>query len=438
MSLRRHLVALAALFSVLLLAGGCKKSPISPDYSRPLPPGMNALRKITDYREFPDPSSAFRGKDADLMTALDRSVQWFTNPSTKRFFPLCDISHDQAYASAIALREILARSSSPEEFKKRLYQECDPYISVGWNGQGVVLFTGYYSPIFNASKTPTAEYRYPLYKRPANLVVDPNGNTQGYSVNGAVQTYPARAEIESSGMLKGTELVYLKDKFEAYIIQVNGSARLTMADGTTMYIGYAGNNGHEYTSVGKLLVEAGKIDRNRVSLPVLREYFRAHPADLDSYTAKNERFVFFGEYTPDTWPAGALGVKVTNWRTLATDKAIFPRGGLILAQTTVPTGAPVAPVAGMGTTMGGSNKGEEAKIPAGQRPYDQFMLDQDAGGAIRAPGRADIYMGIGQEAENTAGHQYAEGKLYYFFLKPERVQPWLEALKAAKGGGGKM
>ena len=111
----------------------------------------------------------------------------------------------------------------------------------------------------------------------------------------------------------------------------------------------------------------------------------------------NESYVFFKEYDGASWPAGSLGVQVTPRRSIATDKRIYPRGGIVLVDTTVK-----------------SLTGEETM-------FTQFMVDQDTGGAIRAPGRADLYMGVGPTAGIKAGNQYAEGFLYYIFLKSDAV-----------------
>ncbi|HIB02179.1 MAG TPA: murein transglycosylase, partial [Phycisphaerales bacterium] len=103
--------------------------------------------------------------------------------------------------------------------------------------------------------------------------------------------------------------------------------------------------------------------------------------------------MFFREYEGGNWPAGSLGVPVTAERSIATDKKIFPRGGVVLVDTTV------------------------RSLTGEKQPFKQFMVDQDTGGAIRAPGRADLFMGIGPTAGIRAGEQFAEGNLYYIFLK---------------------
>jgi membrane-bound lytic murein transglycosylase A len=125
---------------------------------------------------------------------------------------------------------------------------------------------------------------------------------------------------------------------------------------------------------------------------------------LDKYVHRNPRFVFFQKYQPGVWPSGSLGFAVTDFRSLATDKSVYPRAGVVLVNTAIPSPS------------------------GGLQQFGQFMLDQDTGGAIRAPGRADIYMGAGRQAEAMAGRQYAEGRLYYFFLKPQHTTVWMQKI----------
>ena len=142
------------------------------------------------------------------------------------------------------------------------------------------------------------------------------------------------------------------------------------------------------------MVDAGLLRADEVSLPAIRRVYRAQPQRVEELMYENECYVFFTEYEGDNWPAGSLGVKVTPESSLATDKKIYPRGGIVLVDTDAVT------------------------FTGGRRAFLRFMLDQDTGGAIQAPGRADIFMGVGPGAEILAGGQYAEGRLYYFFLKP--------------------
>lgn len=363
-----------------LLVGCAKDQPVEkPQYSRPLPPGASALERLPDGWSVLDPALvAGQLHDARLREALDRSVKWFAIPSTTRYYPMGPVTHDHAKSSTQRFREI-ADLPDPASRASALIAEFDVWRSVGWNGQGDVLYTGYYAPVFTASATPTGPYRYPLYRRPDDLRTDDRGRVIG--------GYPTRAELESSGKLDGLELVYLPSRLDAYLIEVNGSAKLHMLDRSTLYIGYAGTNGHAYTSIGRALVADGKLDPDRLSLSALRRYFERHPRELDSYIRRNDRFVFFKPYDGGSWPAGSLGFRVTPQRSLATDKDVFPPGCPVVVDIDGSGGPP------------------------------QVMVDQDTGGAIRAAGRADVYFGIGPDAEARAGRLATEGKLYYLLLK---------------------
>ena len=398
----RPLRALAFIvpFAIAAALAGCKSdepAPQKPDYARQLGPGECALRKL-DPSQWPDVGAAWRMRDPNLSTAADRSIAWFGMPSSKTHFPFMSVcTAEQAGASVVAFRQLLQDSKDEASFVGALRQQFDVWQTVGWNGEGVVLFTGYYSPIFQGSLTQTAQFKYPLYRRPADLVTDPvTGEPKGRRTpDGGTQPWPARKQIEDSQMLKGTELVWVASPLDAYIIQVNGSAKITLPDGKDFYVGYGGKTDRPYKGLGASVVEAGLIPKDQVSLKAIVDLYKREPAKVQELIWKNESYVFFQEYGGDKWPSGSLGFKVTEKATLATDKKVYPRGGVVLVDT---QGIDVA--------------GKKTR-------FLRYMLDQDTGGAIQAPGRADIYMGIGEKAETLAGGQLAEGTMYYLFLKPE-------------------
>ncbi|NIP77701.1 MAG: murein transglycosylase [Gemmatimonadetes bacterium] len=338
---------------------------------------------------------------AGLLAALEGSLRWFEKPSSREYYPAGVITHERARASVFAFRELVERIEDPVVLAEQIHQQFDFYESVGVDGKGTVLFTGYYAPTFQASRTQAGPYRHPLYRLPPDLAVDPStGATLGRLVNDRVVPYPTRATIESTDLLAGLELAWLADPFEVYLVHVQGSAALSLPDGSTMHVGYAGNNGHAYESVARQLVEDGKIREDQLSLDEVRAYFEANPGDLEPYLRRNPRYVFFRELEPENWPAGSLGIPVTPLRSIATDKTEFPPGGVTLVITDL------------------------QKRGGGTREFEGFMLDQDSGDAIRTPGRADIYFGIGPAAEKLAGGQHSEGKLYYLFLNDERFRAW--------------
>lgn len=391
------------------LLGGCSRGeigtlvepiPAPPQYDRPLPEGQLALRKITNLGEIPDFTEACRDV-AGLKQAVANSLHYLAKPSSRQFFPYGDISHQQVVDSLRAFDQLLDANLTPKQMNAELRRLFDVYTSVGWDGSGTVWFTGYYTPIFDGSLTRTDRFRWPLYKEPANLVKDGEGDVLGLrSPGGAIIPCKSRRELEQSGELAGSELAYLADPFQAYIAQVQGSAKLRLADGRMITVGYAANNGHDYVSVAKELVKDGKISASVLSLQAMIDYFRIHPNEVVGYTWRNPRYVFFA--IEEGAPRGCLNEPVTPLRTVATDKSIFPRAAIAFVSTALPTHI------------------DGAIQP---RPYRGFALDQDAGGAIRAAGRCDIYMGIGEQAGELAGRTQQEGRLYYLILKPASPAP---------------
>ncbi|NLX20076.1 MAG: murein transglycosylase [Phycisphaerae bacterium] len=384
---------------LLGLFAGCNKPveeiarpPEDPDYYRQLPPGELALVKLTDPSQWPDFSGGFAHRTG-LEQAAMNSLEYMTKPSSKAFFPYGDISHDHAVASIEAFIEVIRNARSGEELDATIKERFDIYQSRGCDDHGTVLYTGYYRPIFDARMKPDGEFRYPLYKRPDDLELNPA--TGKYQRKGG-GPYLARAEIERGALAgRGLELCYLRDRFEAYIVTVQGSGRLRLENGRFFDIGYHGDNGHEYASIGQALVDQGLITPSELSLQGLIRFFQQNPNQLEQILPQNPRYVFF---TPRTGgPFGSLNVPVTPFRSIATDKEVYPRACVAYLQTLVPAR----------TADGGIRN----------HSYHGFALDQDTGGAIRAAGRCDFFLGTGPEVGELAGRTLAEGKLYYIFLR---------------------
>ena len=403
--MRMHAAVVLTVLGAVLLSGCPKKPtgtlsepiPAPPDYARPLPEGQLALRKITDPAQIPDFTPACVDL-TNLREALAGSIRYMSKASSRRYYPYGQISHEQALASLKAFAALLDSGMTAPQLNATLRERFDVYTSVGWDGSGGVLFTGYYTPIFDASLTATERFRYPIHKEPANLVKGEDGVILGIRGPGGQMTRcPARRELEGSALLKGCELAYLADPFEVYVAQVQGSAKLRLPDGKLITVGYSANNGYEYNSVAMELVKDGKIAKESLSLQAMIDYFRAHPDQVAEYVNRNPRFVFFSPAEGN--PRGSLNEPVTVMRTIATDKAIFPRACLAFLSTQLPR----------------TNDG------VALYPYRGFALDQDTGGAIRAAGRCDLYMGIGEAAARLAGRTQQEGRLYYLFLKPEMM-----------------
>lgn len=384
----------AALLGLLVTLVGCPPAEPIPlggppqdgkDYDRALPPGRLALRKITDPSQIPDFTDAFRNaQNPDLRAAIERSLHYLSKRSSQRFFPYGDVSHDRAVESLRAFLDVLSQARDADEFNRIVRERFDVYISVGCDDRGTVLFTGYYTPIFDGRLTRGGGFDYPIYKLPRGFQKDGEGNPLG-------GPWRTRREIESGGLSDGDALVWLRDRFQTYVVTVQGSGQIRMADGRIFEIGYAGNNGHEYKSIGMELVEDGKIAKEELSLQAMLDYFHSHPQDIDTYCWRNDRYVFF-QPAPGG-PFGCLNEKVVPLCSIATDKEIFPRACLAMIDSALP-----------------DDSGRSAA-------YKGFACDQDRGAAIRAAGRCDVFMGVGDAAGRRAGFTYNEGKLYYLFIK---------------------
>ena len=194
-------------------------------------------------------------------------------------------------------------------------------------------------------------------------------------------------DIQNSNILAGNEFVWLSDPFEVYIVHVQGSAKIRMSSGQIETVGYAAHNGWDYQSVMQKMIADGKLSGKNISIKAMVDYFKVHPDEVDMYVNKNPRFVFFRSEEGE--PRGSLNEPVTPFRTIATDKTIYPRAMF-------------------------------AFVLVDLDRHIGFVLDQDTGGAIRAAGRCDVYMGVGDRAGELAGGTYREGQLYYLFIKPDK------------------
>ena len=407
-----YLVPISAL--LLTLAPGCQpKRPPAPqqakiDYAAPLPEGQMALREIPPS-EYPDFSRGLLSGDVEaLKRSVDNSISYMTRPSSRKTYPYLTITHERAIASLRAFRQLLDQApfrGTSQDLNRLITDRFVVYQSVGapkpgdQGYTGEVLFTGYFTPTYDASLTRGGPYQWPLYKRPADLITDESGERAGRKSESGTVPYYARQDIEGGHLLAGTELVWLTSRWDAYVVTIQGSGRLRLPDGRIMEVGYAGTNGYTYTSPGRQMVKDGLIPQDQLSFETMRAYFQAHPEAMDKYLWMNQRTTFFTE--THGGPFGSLNAPVTPFATIATDKAVYPPGMVAFVD---------APTAYAGQSLDG-----------------RFMLDQDRGGAIRSAGRCDIYMGIGQGAEQMSGRQLSPGKLYYLFLKPALVPQYLTA-----------
>jgi len=276
-----------------------------------------------------------------------------------------------------------------------------------------VLFTGYYQPVIEGSLVPTAEYAYPIYAKPADLIVGEQvtliPSMSSKRIVGRLEgdnfvPYYSRHEIDELGSLRGRgyEIAWVKNPIDLFFLHIQGSGILQLPDGQRLQIGYAGANGRPYRSIGRLLIERGKIPQDEVSMQRLRRYLADHAEEQSEILAHNESYVFF-RFVQEG-PLGSLEVPVTAGRSIATDARLFPKGALAV----ILTERPILDAAGQ---------------LVGWQPFSRFVLNQDTGGAIRGPQRVDLYFGSGAEAGAEAGMMNRPGRLYFLSLKTASTVP---------------
>ena len=372
---------------------------INPARSLPIPVKPSQIASPSPLKPTQPPSSALdeqlwqhSGDRTALLRAIDYSLRYLQTAQAVRAYqnyPVKGITRDLVDRSLRRFKQLILSSRSAQQLQTAVRREFVFYQSIGKDNRGTVSFTGYFEPVHTASQVRTPDYRYPLYRSPdlARLKTP----------------HPTRLELEgkdglqsNKGVLRGLELVWLHDRLEAFLVQVQGSARLQLTDGTVMTIGVAAHTHQPYTGIGRELVKDGKLRLEDLNLPNVVQHFQQHPDELDLYLPRNRRFVFF-KNTQGAPATGSLGVPVTAERSIATDKSLMPPGAIALIQTQMPILT--------------ANQSLE------QRPVSRFVLDQDTGGAILGAGRVDVFMGSGKAAGDRAGLVNATGQLYYFLLK---------------------
>ena len=371
----------AVLFLIILLNTGCS-SIGERSFLLPVKPGIG-LAEITDPKQFPDFRDDY-GKDT-LLFSIDNSIEYFklTRSYPSELNP-SGFSRERQLETLEFFREGYLRCNNTQELNEFIYENFRIFQAIGKRYEGEVHFTGYGTPIYDGSLTRTETFRYPLYNKPSNFE----------------KPCFTRREIEEQNLLNGDEIVYLRSKLDSYLIHVQGSGQLTLPSGEMVYVGYAADSGHGYTSIGKLLVSDGKIPEDELTLSTLLSYFEQHPGELDYYLKKNDRYIFF-KRTDHAIPHGSIGVPVTSMRSIATDKGVLPPGGLVFA---------VIEAKRTKEKTWFRKKGPEV-----ERSF--FALDQDTGSAIKTPARADVYFGIGDDAMLKAGSLNTYGRLYYLLRR---------------------
>lgn len=316
---------------------------------------------------------------------------------------------DHMIRSLNDFRTFIETDPSLKELKRFIKKHYRVYQSIGSDDSGDVLFTGYYEPSLHGSLSQSDEFKYPLYARPDDLLTIDlslfSPKYKGEKVTGrytgqTVLPYYDRNEIDRQHLLEGNvaHVAWVKDPVDLFFLHIQGSGKILLADGRSINVHYHGANGRPYKSIGRLLIDTGKIEKSQMSMQKIRAYLHEYPEEVEAVLNYNPSYVFFK--IEEDGPIGYLDVKLTPARSLAVDRRIFPLPALAFIETQKPLL---------------NDNGEIHRWT----DFTRFVVSQDTGGAIRGPGRADLFWGNGPYAETAAGHMQHPGNLYFLVLKPD-------------------
>jgi membrane-bound lytic murein transglycosylase A len=347
----------------------------------------------------------------DIAIAARQSLEYYKKLPPDAVFMIGPVQAN-ALEMTVTLQNFLLivenASLSEEQKVRQIKKEFDFFRSVGSDGRGKVLATGYYEPVLSCRVSADDVYKYPLYKRPDDIVeIDltlfgndfPRNKLSARIEGRKVLPYYSREEIDRKQVLNGRnlEILWCRDIVDIYFLQIQGSGKADLGDGNIISVLYDGQNGRQYKSLGKQLIDRGAIAKENMSMPAIRDYLRAHPDEIVPLLNQNPSYVFF---RLDMGPSlGNIGVPLTPGRSIATDSKLFPKGALGFIITQKPV--------------------IENGVIKEWLPFTRFVMNQDTGGAIKGPGRLDLFFGQGLEAELTAGYFQHEGELYFLVRKKE-------------------
>lgn len=334
-----------------------------------------------------------------IVPALVRSCTRILKQSPdKTFGPLEEAGTYDAWHKACENFALVATEDSAG-IQKFFEENFQPYqILEGEEEYG--LFTGYYEASLKGSRTRSDVYKYPLHKRPDDLVMvnlgDFRDELKGQRIAGRVEggnlkPYETREQIVAGNWPHNDEvLVWVDNAVDAFFLQIQGSGIVDLDDGGTMRVGYAGQNGHVYYAIGRELIKREQLTSENVSMQSIRAWLEANPEQADEIMNTNASYVFFQELTGEG-PMGGEGVALTAERSLAIDRSKLPYGMPLWVDINPPK--------------------------EGEPHLTQIMMAQDTGGAIRGAVRGDVFWGYGERAEYLAGHMKSQGR--YWALLPK-------------------
>lgn len=305
-----------------------------------------------------------------------------------------DCERSKRYTALKEVCEESFKAVNPEEF---FTSNFTPYKLIGENKEEQGLITGYYEPLLHGSLTKTNKYKYPIYKTPKDLLVVDLGSVypdlKKYRLRGKISgnkviPYDSRESIEKKDGNGFEAICYVDDKIDLFFLQIQGSGKVKLEDGTILNIGYAQQNGRAYYAIGRKLIEEGYIKKENISLQSIKKWLSENPQRMDEILNLNESYIFFRQSSKTA--TGSLGTQLTANRNLAVDRKFIPLGFPVFINTT---------------------------DPIENKPINRLMVAADTGGAIKGEIRADFFFGNGKTAEELAGKMKQKGSLYILIPK---------------------
>lgn len=391
------------LCMALIMATGCalfQKTGVTPSAE---------LIRLTK-QQFPDFSDGLFLDN--LSHGIGKSLEYLGRVPAERTFRFGEDTYSALHLlrSLEVLRDFVETRPGPEALNRFIADRYRVYRSAGDPESGQVLFTGYYEPHLKGSLTRNGRYRFPVYAMPGDLMtidLSPfSKDLTGKRIVGRLQgdtvvPYPNRQAIEADRDFasKARPIAWVDDRIDLFFLQIQGSGRIYLTNGSFIRVHYHGSNGHPYRSIGRLLIDRGRIPAGEMSMQRLKAYLQSHPDEVEAVLNHNPSYVFFK--TETSGPLGAMGLDLTPGRSVAVDRRVFPMAAPAFLQTQIPV-------------VDGSGRIDR------WMDFSAFALNQDTGGAIRGPGRVDIFWGNGPYAQIAAGHMQHKGAFYLLILDPDK------------------
>lgn len=311
------------------------------------------------------------------------------------------LASDARWQAVCTAADALGAQPGKAQVQTYLKANFRPWRVRNGDGSADGLVTGYYEPLIRGSKTRSARSRWPIYGVPDDLItvdlVDVRPELKGVRLRGRLDgrrlvPYWTRGELAAQGeRFDAPILAWADDPIALFFLQVQGSGRIALSDGSFLRIGYADHNGHPYKSIGRWLIDTGEMTLADASMQGIQRWARAHPQRLRELLDQNPSFVFFRELPAnDDGPLGALGVPLVAGRSIAVDTRAVPLGAPVFLATTQPNST---------------------------HPLRRLVMAQDTGGAIKGGVRADFFWGFGDAAGAQAGRMRQRGQMWVLLPK---------------------